>query len=52
MSHVSAKRVGEVTFVAGPGFEFKKVGDLSSFKQAGRIPSIRAAKTFCKLFAA
>lgn len=40
---------GEVAVITGPGFEFKKVGDLSVFTQTGKTPSIRAAKVVCKL---
>lgn len=40
---------GDVAVITGPGFEFKKVGDLQSFTQKGKVPSIRAAKVVCKL---
>ncbi|WP_300727439.1 hypothetical protein [Pseudomonas sp.] len=52
MIQLNAKRIGQVAVVTGPGFEFKKVGDRSAFKQSGKIPSIRAARVFCKLFTA
>lgn len=42
---------GDVAVITGPGFEFKKVGDLQSFTQKGKIPSIRAAKVVCRLLA-
>ncbi|WP_212806130.1 hypothetical protein [Pseudomonas sp. Eqa60] len=48
---IKAAVEGGVTVITGPGFEFKKVGDLQSFTQRGKIPSIRAAKVVCKLLA-
>lgn len=46
---VKAELQGDMAVITGPGFEFKKVGDLQSFAQKGKIPSIRAAKAICKL---
>lgn len=51
MNQIIAVRKGHVARVAGPGFDFFKAGDVSKFTQKGKIPSIRAAKVFCKLFA-
>lgn len=50
MKQIKAERVGDVAVVTGPGFEYHKAGQLSVFKQSGKVPSLRAAKTFCKLF--
>lgn len=46
---IKAAVEGGVAVITGPGFEFKKVGDLSFFTQTGKIPSIRAAKVVCRL---
>ena len=46
---VKAELQGDMAVIRGPGFEFKKCGDLQSFTQKGKIPSIRAAKVVCKL---
>lgn len=46
---VKADLQGDMAVITGPGFEFKKVGDLRCFVQKGKIPSIRAAKTVCRL---
>ncbi|NQD74127.1 hypothetical protein [Pseudomonas sp. CM27] len=50
MSQINAQRVGELAVVTGPGFEFHKAGDQAVFKQTGKVPSLRAAKAFCKMF--
>ncbi len=50
MSQIKAERVGDVAVVTGPGFDFHKAGQVSVFKQCGKVPSLRAAKAFCKLF--
>ncbi len=42
---------GDIAVVTGPGFSYKRVGCLSRFEQAGKIPSIRAAKVVCKMLA-
>ena len=49
MSNIKVDLQGHIAVITGPGFEFKKVGDLSNFTQKGKIPSIRAAKAVCKL---
>jgi hypothetical protein len=51
MNQITAIRKGHVARVEGPGFSYFKAGDTSRFTQKGKIPSIRAAKAFCKLFA-
>lgn len=51
MSQIKAERSGHIAVVTGPGFEYKKCGDLAVFKQSGKVPSLRAAKAFCKMFA-
>lgn len=51
MSQINAERSGHIAVVTGPGFEFHKVGDQALFKQTGKVPSLRAAKAFCKMFA-
>lgn len=51
MNQINAVRAGDVARVTGPGFDFIKAGDKSKFTQKGKIPSLRAARTFCKLFA-
>lgn len=50
MSQINAQRVGCLAVVTGPGFEFHKAGDQAVFKQTGKVPSLRAAKAFCKMF--
>lgn len=45
---IDARRLGDILVVTGPGFEFKKVSNVSRFKQKGPMPSIRAAKVICK----
>lgn len=51
MSQINAQRQGHLAVVTGPGFEFHKCGDMAVFKQTGKVPSLRAAKAFCKMFA-
>lgn len=51
MNQINAVRTGGVARVTGPGFDFLKAGEKSKFTQKGKIPSIRAARVFCKLFA-
>ncbi|WP_162886672.1 hypothetical protein [Pseudomonas syringae] len=50
MSQIKAERSGHMAVVTGRGFEYKKCGDLTVFKQTGKVPSLRAAKAFCKMF--
>lgn len=50
MSQIKAQRTGDLAVVAGPGFEYHKASQQAVFKQTGKIPSLRAAKVFCKLF--
>ncbi|HEK1684104.1 hypothetical protein [Pseudomonas sp. 382] len=50
MRQIKAERVGDVAAVTGPGFEYHKAGQLAVFKQCGKVPSLRAAKAFCKMF--
>lgn len=48
---VISHSVGDVVVVRGPGFEFKKYGKLSQFKQTGACPSLRAAREISKVLA-
>ena len=42
------EKQGEVAYCKGDGFEYAKVGELSMFKQTGKIPSLRVIKTIIK----
>jgi hypothetical protein len=48
---VISHSVGDTVIVRGPGFEFKKYGKLSVFKQTGACPSLRAAREISKALA-
>lgn len=42
------EKQGKVAYCKGDGFEYAKVGELSMFKQTGKIPSLRVIKTIIK----
>lgn len=39
---------GDIVHCKGDNFEYAKVGELSMFKQTGKIPSLRVIKTVIK----
>ena len=42
------KKCGETVLIKGSDFEYKRVGDVRSFKQLCKVPSLRALKTLIK----
>ena len=42
------EKQGDAIYCKGCGFEYAKVGELSMFKQTGKIPSLRVIKTVIK----
>jgi len=42
------ERIGDVVSCKGDGFEYQRIGELTSFKQSKKLPSLRVIKSLIK----